>query len=236
MEQRAEAFLNAFGEIEQVLRRQLRAQAFTTFSQLLIDATKRSPGVRQFEVDLREYAELRNAIVHQRTDGHAIAEPYVDVVRDIERIRDRLVRPPGLLPLAAQPVVTCEASDHIGSAAMQMRQGNFSQLPVYEDARFLQLLTAETITRWMAFTLRDNDGLLEEVPVAEVLPHAETTDNVAFLSRGATAFDALGAFEEFFQRGQFLNAILLTEAGSTAQAPLGIVAVADIPEILASTR
>ena len=161
---------------------------------------------------------MRNAIVHQRTDGHAIAEPYVDVVRDIERIRDRLVRPPGLLPLAAQPVVTCEASDHIGSAAMQMRRGNFSQLPVYEDARFLQLLTAETITRWMAFTLRDNDGLLEEVPVAEVLPHAETTDNVAFLSRGATAFDALGAFEEFFQRGQFLNAILLTEAGSTAQA------------------
>lgn len=214
MEQRAEAFLNAFGEIEQVLRRQLRAQASTTFSQLLIDATKRSPAVRQFEVDLREYAELRNAIVHQRTDGHAIAEPYVEVVRDIERIRDRLVRPPGLLPFAAQPVVTCEASDHIGSAA----------------------LTAETITRWMAFTLRDNDGLLKEVPVADVLPHAETTDNVTFLGRAARAFDALGAFEEFFQRGQFPNAILLTEAGSTTQAPLGIVAVADIPQILASTR
>ena len=67
MEQRAEAFLNAFGEIEQVLRRQLRAQASTTFSQLLIDATKRSPAVRQFEVDLREYAELRNAIINAPT-------------------------------------------------------------------------------------------------------------------------------------------------------------------------
>ena len=236
MEHRAEAFLNAFGEIEQALRRQLRASSSATFSELLIDGTRRSGAVRQYEVDLREYAELRNAIVHQRTDGHAIAEPYVEVVRHIERIRDRVARPPGLLPLAAQPVITCEATDDIGKAAMQMRQGNFSQLPVYEEGRFVQLLTAETIARWMAAALQDNQGLLEDVPVAEVLPHAETVDNVTFLGRAATAFDALEAFDAFFRRGRFLNAILVTERGSQAQKPLGIVAVADIPAILSSTQ
>ena len=236
MRDRAEAFLDAFGEIERTLRREVGGSSSATFSELLIDGRKRLPAVRQYEVDLREYAELRNAIVHQRTDGHAIAEPYVEVVRHIELVRDRLVRPPGLLPLAAQPVVTCEPSDAVGYAALQMRSGNFSQVPVYDDGRFLQLLTAEIIARWMALALSDNDGLLEDVPVAEVLPRAETTDNVTFLGRGATAFDALHAFDEFFRRGHFLNAILLTEVGSPNQTPLGIVAIADIPKILALTR
>lgn len=236
MEDRAEGFLNAFGDIERALRRELGASSSASFSEMLVDGCRRFAVVRQFDVDLREYAELRNAIVHQRTDGHAIAEPYVVVVRHIEHIRDRLVRPPALLPLAAQPVIKCEASEAIASAALKMRTGNFSQVPVYDGARFQQLLTAETIARWMAFALGENDGLLEDVPVADVLPHAENTDNVTFLPRTATAFDALQAFDEFFRRGKFLNAILLTQVGSRDQAPLGIVAVADIPKLLASTQ
>lgn len=119
---------------------------------------------------------------------------------------------------------------------MQMREGDFSQLPVYDDSRFVALLTAETIARWMAQELRENEGLIEEVPVSEVLPHAESAHNVTFLGRAATVFDALESFAAFFHRGYTLNSILITETGVPDQHPLGIVTVTDIPAVTALTR
>lgn len=237
MGDQTERFLDAYAEIEHFLRRKLKAGSYEPFAALLRAASKTDAAMLQYEDDLREYAELRNAIVHQRSpDGHAIAEPYLDVVIDIERVRDRLLKPPELRALAAYPVVICRPSQRVGTAAMLMRDGDFSQLPIYEDSRFIGLLTAETMARWMAQELRENEGLVEDVAVVEVLPHAESSDNVTFLPRTATVFDGLQAFESFLRRGLNLNAILLTDSGVRDQTPLGIATIADVPRLLSSTR
>jgi predicted transcriptional regulator len=230
-------FLDAYAEIEQYLRRKLKADISESFVALVRAASRSDPAVGRFGDDLREYAELRNAIVHQRApDAHAIAEPYLSVVVDIERIRDRLLKPPALSAFAAHPVVVCGLSEHVGVAAMRMRDGDFSQVPIYDESRFVGLLTAETVARWMAQELRENDGLLADVRVAEVLPHAESTENVSFLPRTATVYDGLQAFDSFLSAGLHLNAIVLTESGAPDQGPLGIVTIADVPRVLASVR
>jgi hypothetical protein len=87
----------------------------------------------------------------------------------------------------------------------------------------------------MAVELRENIGLLEEVPISHVFLTLKRP-NFTFLPRIATAFDALDAFDSFVRRGLYLNAILITDTGSASQRQLGIVTVADMPQILASMR
>ena len=42
---------------------------------------------------MKEYGDLRNAIVHDRADGKVIAEPNDDVVVQIEKIAALLLEP-----------------------------------------------------------------------------------------------------------------------------------------------
>src|SRR4051794_4736063 len=116
-----------------------------------------------------------------------------------------------------------------------MYDGRFSQLPVYASSEFVGLLTAETVMRWVAAHFTDEVGLLEEQSVGDVLRYAEDADNHVFMSRRATAFDALDAFERFSTRGKSLDAILLTDGGRQDQAPLGIVTIFDVPRLLELT-
>jgi CBS domain-containing protein len=128
------------------------------------------------------------------------------------------------------------AGEMIGRPAAAMLEGGFSQLPVYEGSRsrFVGLLTAETIARWLAAQLATGIGLLEERPVREVLKFTEDFENHLFLPGRATVFDALEAFDDFTHRGKSLDAILITESGKRHEHPLGIVTVFDIPRLFAS--
>ena len=70
----AQRFLNAFAMIEKQLKQITGVTRYSRFYQLLNQASRSSGLVRKYEMELQEYADLRNAIVHQRSDeGHIIA-------------------------------------------------------------------------------------------------------------------------------------------------------------------
>jgi predicted transcriptional regulator len=234
----AEPFLDAFARIEKLLRQLACADRTVSFSGL-VASTRSVPLVRRFEQDLKEYADLRNAIVHERTDGHPIADPYPATVAAIERIADLLTRPPlAIAIVGAIQVKACKPETAVADAARTMRDGNFSQLPVTDDESLIGLLTAETITRWMAAAM-DNDGgvILEDHTVAEALPHTENPDHHwELLSRQATAFDALNLFDRYSSSGWSLDAVLLTETGRTDQTLLSIIPAYDIPRLITAVH
>jgi CBS domain-containing protein len=230
----SQRFLDAFNAIEQYLRRHFgqRDKGWEPFVALLRRATEKSPPIRQFEADLEDYADLRNAIVHRSRGDQVIAEPHLSAVQRLERIRDRLLSPPAVHDHFRIEVVTAAPDQRVGEVAMLMRRGDFSQVPVYAAGSFVALLTAETITRWLAAGLAKDDGFLIDAPVADVLPHTEDPNNYVLLGRKATAFDALEEFRKFTERGASLDAILLTHSGQPTERPLGILTVFDIPKLL----
>ncbi len=232
-----ERFLDAFAAIERLLRQKAGARREDRFSALVETAARRDPAVRRLAVDLKEYADLRNAIVHERGGGHLIAEPHESTVSRIEEIRTLLERPPQLGSLFHGPVQVADPHEPVGTAAQQMRKGDFSQLPVYEGPAFIGLLTAETVTRWLAAMLAGGVGLVEEAAVADVLPHTEDpVHHCAFLPRDATAFDALDKFDRHASHGWSLDAILLTHSGDPNQRPLAIITTFDIPTLIAAVN
>ena len=91
----AQRFLNAFAMIEKQLKQITGVTRYSRFYQLLNQASRSSGLVRKYEMELQEYADLRNAIVHQRSDeGHIIAIPIDEVVTEIEELARKICEPP----------------------------------------------------------------------------------------------------------------------------------------------
>ncbi|WP_029050323.1 CBS domain-containing protein [Cupriavidus sp. amp6] len=227
----SQRFLKTFSDIERWLRQQLHADRGVTFYQLVERFAEKNSSVRRYKEDLKEFADLRNAIVHERSDEHVIAEPNDRAVRDFERIMELLLKPPVIYPQFQKVVKSREQRDPISSAIKDMREGSFSQLPITSNGQFIALLTTETVVRWLASEVSEDLISLQSTEVEEVLRHVEDDNHYCFISKRATLDDALSKFAEVNDRGKNLDAILITEDGKIEQKLLGILTVYDLPEV-----
>ena len=81
----SDLFLDAFASVERYLRLRVAADTHMPFSRMLRQVASDDSLLACFSDDLREFADLRTAIVHERGGGRAIAEPHDEVVLVLER-------------------------------------------------------------------------------------------------------------------------------------------------------
>lgn len=228
----SDIFLATFSEIESWLRKQVGTDRSTPFYQLIERASQKNRTIAQYRDDLKEFADLRNAIVHERSDGHVIAEPNDRAIAAFQKIRTALVNPPTIIPRFASKVLARPSSHSVGAAVTDMRNGSFSQLPILMNGNVVALLTAETVVRWLATEVQNQIVNPWETEISAVIRHAENVDHYCFLPRRATLLEALFKFEDFVARGRSLDAILISEDGRPDQKLLGILTIFDLPAIL----
>jgi len=228
-------FLSAFSAIEKGLRSKLRALPRVTFYELVERAAERDAKVRRLRDDLKEFADLRNAIVHERTDGHAIADPNARAVRDIRRLQDLLLAPPAVMPAFARHILRVGLRAPIGEVAADMTKHSYSQVPVTDGGRCVGLLTTNTIARWLGANAAEDLVSLRDTSVADVMEHTESKDNYRIVGRGESQFDVLALFQDFEGRGKRLEAVLISDAGKAEQALLGIITLYEMPTLIRNT-
>lgn len=234
---RAIPFLAAFNDIENHLRTELGAKKSDGFSWMVRLAARRNLVSNLHSEALQAFADLRNAISHGTYRNHRpIAEPFPETVAEISRIRDLLLDPPlALSVLGPHRVRSFSPEDDVREALQIIRQSTISQFPIYEDDDFRALLTTNTIARWVAADLDDNDHL-DARSIGKVLDFAEDNDHAVFLSRQATAREVLEALTTPGRSGQLPRAALLTEHGRKNQRPLRIVGGSDLALLLAAAE
>jgi predicted transcriptional regulator len=229
----SDRFLDAYSAIEHYLRKMAQQEKWTSCYYKLVDIVSRStPTVRRLKENLKEFADLRNAIVHERSYGHVIAEPNDQAVAEIERIATLILKLPRVIPLFQAEVIALTVKDSIARAVQIMYEQFFSTIPIYDGATFLGLLTTNTIARWLGSRATADPVNLAEVSVAHVLEYTEHKDRCCFLSRDATVFDILERFQIYEKQGKRLEAILITHTGKPSEVPLGIITVCDLPKAL----
>lgn len=228
---RSAAYLDAFVRVERHLRGLVDGRRDETFGALLSRASATSAVVRRFADDLREYADLRNAIVHERRGGEPIAEPHDQTINDLQRIAGIIADPPRVNQLGTMNVVTCAPETPIGTSAREMLAGDFSQLPVYREREFVDLLTSETIARWLGSELERHGGILEEQPVSAVLQFREPSSLEKFIGRDRIVIEVIDLFETTARDGKNLDAVIVTQNGTPRETPLYILTVFDLPRL-----
>lgn len=137
-----------------------------------------------------------------------------------------------VIPLFSRKVYSVLIDDSIGEALKIMYDYSFSQLPVYKDNKFYDLLTTNTITRWLGSCVDEDIFSIKDTKIIEVLNFTEVPDNYYFLDSDAPLTDALEKFNEFESIGKPLDAILITKNGTPTGTPLGIITSTDFPKIL----
>jgi predicted transcriptional regulator len=227
----ADLFLSSYNEIEQYLRRKTGENTSVGFSRL-IDIAGRSNGhVSYYKDDLRQYSDLRNAIVHDSKDGQVIAEPHFNTVEDIQQLADLITDPPSVIPLFQIEVLKFEVSQPIADAVTVMQDKSYSQVPVYVGNRFTDLLTTNTITRWLGASVDEGHLSLKETLIRDVLVYTEYPDHYTFFNRNADIFEVVEQFRQYERMGRRLEAIIVTQRGSAHEKPIGIITAYDLPKI-----
>lgn len=232
---RAVAFLAAYNDIEQHLRGYVDDRNRVNFPTLVKIAKENKLINNAQGDDLLEFNELRNAISHgEYRNMRPIAEPLPETVAEIEAIRDLVLHPPlATEVLGHQEVQTFDVDDDIRGALALVRSTPISQFPVYRNGRYVALLTTNTIARWVAADLDDNDHL-DARTIGEVLRYAEHNDRAVFLSRAATALEAIDALTQPDREGRIPRAIVVTEHGKQDQRPFRVIGGSDILALLAA--
>lgn len=227
----AERFLNAFNRIENFLRKETNSKPGVSFVELVSRAAKFNNVVDKYKDDLREFAQLRNAIVHQTTE-QPIAVPIDEVVQSIECIAQYLLSPPKVIPTFQRKVFTMYDDDSVRNAMINMYRKKYSQIPIYtRDGEFVFLLTTYTITMWLGECMDKNILNPGDYLIRDVACYEANCDNYRFVSSQATLFDVLDIFHHTQRKGTRLEAVLITDSGNIQGKLMGIITVWDLPQI-----
>lgn len=224
-ESNAQRFLDAYSVIETKMTSMLKETKYVPFSQLLMRCSEKNKIISSHMEALREYHELRNAIVHMRGDeSEIIAEPCDSVTENIERIAKMLNMEDSILNYAVHPVKTVKLEDDIKEVFAMMKSLDTSKIPVFDGNVYKGVLTTTMIAE---YALNDSS----RGTVKDALKSAKE-DRVLFLSKNANIQEAIKGFDKSIKEGKKLLAILITEHGNINEVPLGIITMADIPTLL----
>lgn len=221
-----EEFQTNYNAVDRFLRGELQAAKQISFIALVSEYSRKHPGWRDGDL-LRVIAEVRNAIVHGRTEPYRyVAIPTSSLARELELCRDRLIRPEIVIPKFQRTVETVAVQDTLGRVLRLVHTRDYSQFPVYENNRFCGLLTENGITRWLARHVSDSLSLvdLDEIPVAQVLRDQEKFETWTFMSREQRVDDLLGRFSAI----PLLEAALITAHGKDSEKLIGIATRWDV--------
>lgn len=220
-------FLEAFSLIEQRCKEITKEDRYTKFYILLQKASAINSIVHYYKQDIEEYADLRNAIIHQRTkQGKVIAVPVDEAVEEIEKIARMLNHPPMIKDYFLKEVKGCSKEDNIFKVYDAMKELSTGKYPITKEGCFEGLLTLEMILEW-AMSKKEN----QSATVGSIFK-PQKNEKVYFISKNATVLDALNLFEAAMKKGFTLLAILITENGSKEERLEGILTVADYPKLI----
>lgn len=228
----SDAFLGAFSTIENALKKLLAGNKHTTFSELVHHSVQKSAVVRRYKAELQALGDLRNAIVHNRIGHDAIAEPHNKVVEQIQTIADKLVSPPTVMSRFEKPITTYKSTDPIRHALTHMHQYSYSQVVIVDNSVVCNVLTANTITRWLGLKVAEELVDLSETPIQEVLTAAEFKDNFKLIPKTLNCYEAIELFQSAHANGQPLDVLLISEHGRKTEQVLGIITPYQMPDLI----
>lgn len=227
---RTQLFLNRFNELEKFLREDTNSKREVPFGGLIGRAANKNAAVRRRERDLREFADLRNAIVHEHPRGHVIADITQEALDEFDAMVDCITEPERVYPLFRAEISVYKENDPLADVVRDLWETGHSQVIVRVDG-MLTLLSNTGITRWLGSQVNGTCIDLNDSAVGDALTFEEE-GGIAFLSRNAPVDEAREFFLSFpTRRSQRLRAIVITENGKPSEMPLGIVTPSDLVEL-----
>lgn len=200
-------FIESFNHIHKYLKKYTDSDDNVSFSDLLYKA-KAHPMIHLYLDELHLFRKLRNIIVHQTDDFEKlIATPSDEVVERIKFIEQQLVDPSTVGVFKAE-VIKFNATDSIEDVLKLSGEKEILKLPIYENNKFIGLVTSRAIAKWLQKHIQNNT--IELSGTVKDLLDFEKKSQYEFIASSMTVYEAWHLFQASPKK---LDALLLTESG-----------------------
>ncbi len=227
--ERAERFIVAFNKIEKYFNQQISDTSYVPFFRAVLRLRKKDAIVNRYHNDLLEYSELRNAIVHERTEvNYTIADPHIEIVEAIEKIADEMTAPKLVIPTFAKTLKVLQADLTVKEILNVIRETKFTQFPIYRSKQFVGLLTDKEVLHWIARHMNGNFNELLKTPLIKLLDDNGSDPNYRFIPRSMDIYHAERLLLDMFKKHEGIAALLITQDGKSNQKLLGMVTPKDL--------
>lgn len=227
----ATEFIDSYNKIDAQLRDLYGYKPSQSFTDIVRRSAEKNAVVRRFEDDLSDYARLRNAIVHQSTDGRIIAVPCDEAVQHIRRIEKLLCTPPRIAEcLPDKRVTSIDAGLNLRRAVLLIAQTGYSNLPVYRGKKMVGILNNRRIIKALGEVLREGgsaDAFLSQTAAGEVVEPSDLFVYYRYVGKQDSLQSVLDAFES----NKKLLAVCVSETGRAGERIVNFITPADLAAI-----
>jgi hypothetical protein len=231
----SEEFISIFNEVDSHLRK-LAGMGDTVSHMFVVDRLgETNKFIRNHRDELKLYARLRNAIVHNPfgSEIDVIAEPHPRIVAKYAALRDGIVNPPAALRFAIQPKkIYSTTMDASAREVMRvMADKVYTYVPVLDSKGDITGIFSEnTVFLYLArneICAVDSKTAIAEF--AEYLPlNQHASEYFEFVSRQANIDDVRDLFEKGSAERKRLAAVFITASGRKDEPILGMLTAWDI--------
>lgn len=227
----SQKFLAVYNEIDDFMRKDLKEGHYIGHSDMLYKMVKK--GNRVFDYyygDLKKYARLRNAIVHNPDQRIAdpIAEPHDVIVQQYQELLDKVLYPELALDKLAIPrdkLYTVSLDTNILKAMNIMNKNLFTYMPVVEKGKFVGVFSDSTLFDYIA---QGNGAVIDEKmtirDLGEVIHiHNHSSEAFLFADKNITVIEVEDIFRKVFQNEKRISAVIITAEGMEEEKLLGVV-------------
>jgi len=224
----SQIFIDYYNQIDDYLEQTENFSPKTTYTDKIYKS--KNEIVKKYRYDLISFGRLRNAIVHDpRIGDKAIAEPHDEVVTMIKFIFGQITEPKKVAPEFLREVTCVYENDLLSTVFTKIKNHSYSQFPVLNSrGEVTELLTTDTITRWLASEISDKNTLnIEQIIVTDVLQAVEYPHNYKFIKEETSIYEAFNLFNDFVEKEKRnLDALLISDFKNKKL--LGLVTIEDI--------
>ena len=232
---RAEEYRIEFNKLETMLKKRANARSEEFISSVVSSLVNihKDRVVRQFERDIRQFIELRNAIIHQSTD-RAIAEPYEETVTALRQLVVNIEQPKTAWDIATTELIKIGLDDNLSEVVRQMAQMHITSLPIVDDKRVIGFVSESTVVKIVDKAFEHGGALIDEAKIKDVAydkSYGDDSDVYAYVTRKVTVYEIEDMFNNAIKKGQRLLAVLVSDKGDSSATPLGIITAWDLHKI-----
>lgn len=224
--QQADLFLPSFTRIEKWLKSQLNNPKNMSFVEMVRRLAKQNETeIKKYEDDLLQFAQLRNAIIHERiSTNFVIAEPNEWTIQRIQKIESRLIDPQKVYPLFKKKVTTFCYQDSLQELLRVINERGYSQFPIYDGHEFKGLVTVHGLGLWLASQVAGDQITISRKKIEDILRSDRRRKNYQFVHQNQFVFQV----EKIFSENPTLEAVMITENGDENEKLLGIIRPRDL--------
>jgi len=236
---RAEKFLQEFSDLEAHLRRALGRDNSLAYARLVAEMRAKGLITDSQDQALRTFGYLRNALAHvSSSGGEVIADPRQSAVDEFMALAQSVKAPPLLVDVVRHQVEYLDIDAPLNAFMLLVKSKDFSQVPIVENDRYVDMLTLGRLARWIAENRHFDWFNLSETPIRKVLEvPLQSEESFARCKPGINLAQALNLFDlggesTSNQPRVPVRGLIVLESGADADQLRALVTFEDLPLML----